>query len=55
MPQYSWNTAKVGVKHQSMNQLITYIYSGKNILFGFHANLAHNYYTNENLFWKMHV
>ena len=22
MPQYSWNTAKVGVKHQSINQLI---------------------------------
>jgi hypothetical protein len=22
MPQYSWNTANVGVKHQSINQII---------------------------------
>ena len=26
-PWYSWNTAKVGIKHQSINTSITYMYS----------------------------
>jgi hypothetical protein len=29
MPQYSWNTAKVGVKHQSINQSINESYPSK--------------------------
>ena len=27
MPRYSWNTAKVGVKHQSINQSINTVVS----------------------------
>jgi hypothetical protein len=52
MPQYSWNTTKVGIKHQLFNQSINF-QSGKNLGFFIEQFIYYKLVQNSTLRWNV--